>query len=333
MSEKAVTTMAKGLDVGTSRIVLARSRQHGYGYEHQLNAFVALPFSRMTEVMLRRENILFHIEDSAILAYGNRVEEFANILNGDTRRPMQTGLLNPNEPKSLQMLELAIRELCGEGQQGEKMCFSVPCGTSENESDVIYHEGTIAQVLESLGYQVKSLNEGLAVVFAELESSSYTGLGISFGGGMCNACLAYLGLPVITFSTARAGDYIDHSASAVTGETPTTVRIHKEQEFHFNGLSRNSIDQALTVYYSDMVREVISRLGQGLSNSRKLPKFDKPIPVAISGGSVRARGFHEHIKKALSSAELPVPIADVRVAEDPLNTTAKGTLIAAMLDM
>jgi len=28
-----------------------------------------------------------------------------------------------------------------------------------------------------------------------------------------------------------AGDYIDHSASSVTGETRTTVRLHKENGF------------------------------------------------------------------------------------------------------
>jgi hypothetical protein len=333
MSEATATTLAKGLDVGTSRIVLARAQQHGYGYDHQLNAFVSLPFSRMTEVMLRREGILYQVEGSQILAYGNRVQEFANILNGETRRPMQTGLLNPNEPKSLQMIELAIRELCGQAQEGERICFSVPCRPHGHESDVIYHERTIAQMLESVGYRVKSLNEGLAVVYSELESSSYTGLGLSFGGGMCNVCLAYLGLPVVTLCTVRAGDHIDRSAAAVTGETPTTIRLHKEAQFSFNGLSRNNLDQALSVYYSDMIREVVRGLQEALSNTRKLPKFDKALTVAVSGGSARAQGFLAQFERALREAKLPIPLAEVRLAEDPLNATAKGTLMAAMLDM
>jgi hypothetical protein len=75
---------------------------------------------------------------------------------------------------------------------------------------------------------------------------------MSFGGGMCNICLAYLGLPVLTVSTTRAGDYIDQSAASVTGETTTTVRLHKENnaegDLALNGLAGSSIERALSVY-------------------------------------------------------------------------------------
>ena len=333
MSNKPTTLKAKGLDIGTSRLVLATPVENDYQYEGQLNAFISLPYSRMTEDMLRREGILFSVEGSTILAYGNRVEEFANILNGETRRPFRTGLLNPAEPKSLQMLELALTQMCGEAQKGEKICFSIPSGAPNNRNDILYHERTIAQILEKLAYSVKSLNEGLAVIYAELEKSSFTGIGISFGGGMCNVCLAYLGLPVVTFSTPQAGDYVDYSASSVTGQTPTTIRLHKEEQFQLNGFSSNNVEQAISVYYNDMIRAVVTGLETALSDSRKLPKFDKPVPVAISGGSAQVKGFRQHLEKEIRAAEVPIAISEVSLAEDALNTTAKGTLMAAMLDM
>ncbi len=333
MSNKPTTLKAKGLDIGTSRLVLATPVENDYQYEGQLNAFISLPYSRMTEDMLRREGILFSVEGSTILAYGNRVEEFANILNGETRRPFRTGLLNPDEPKSLQMLELALTQMCGEAQKGEKICFSIPSGDPNTRNDILYHERTIAQILEKLDYSVKSLNEGLAVIYAELERSSFTGIGISFGGGMCNVCLAYLGLPVVTFSTPQAGDYVDYSASSVTGQTPTTIRLHKEEQFQFNGFSSNNVEQALTVYYNDMIRAVVTGLETALSDSRKLPKFDKPVPVAVSGGSAQAKGFLQQLEKEIRAAEVPIAISEVSLAEDAQNTTAKGTLMAALLDM
>ena len=94
------------------------------------------------------------------------------------------------------------------------------------------------QPQENLGYKVMHLNEGLAVVYAELEQASFTGMGISFGGGMCNVCISYLGMPALTFCTARAGDYIDRSTASVTSETPTSVRLYKERGFTLNGLSQ-----------------------------------------------------------------------------------------------
>ena len=169
MSNKPHASKVKGLDVGTSRIVLARPVEGTYQYEGQLNAFICLPYSKMTEGMLRREGILFSVEGSNIFVYGNRVEEFANILNGETRRPICTGLPNPAEPKSLQMLELALAKMCGEAQKGEKICFNVPGGAPNNQSDVVYHERTITQILEQLAYSIKSLNEGLAVIYSTSE--------------------------------------------------------------------------------------------------------------------------------------------------------------------
>lgn len=332
MAEKK--NAVKGLDLGTSRIVLARAKsEDDFDYSGQLNAFVALPFSKVTERMLKKEGILHAVDGGEIIAYGDRVEEFANLLNGDTRRPMQTGLLNPHEPKSLEMTKHVLREMCGEASKGEKMCFSVPAAPPTNEDDLIYHERTVTQILEGLGYQVKSLNEGLAVVYSELENDNFTGIGVSFGGGMCNVCLAYLGLPAISFSTVRAGDYIDRSAASVTGETVTTVRLHKEADFSLNGLSPSSIDQALSVYYNDVITQVVDGLEKSLGASKKLPKLNKPIPMVIAGGSSLAGSFRQELDKAIQGRKLPIEVSEVRQALDPLNTTARGALIAAMLEM
>ena len=64
---------------------------------------------------------------------------------------------------------------------------------------------------ESLGYKAVAINEGLAVIFSELEDHNFTGIGISCGGGMCNATLAYLSIPSIMFSITKGGDFIDRS--------------------------------------------------------------------------------------------------------------------------
>jgi hypothetical protein len=333
MASAAAAAQFKGLDLGTSRIVLAEPQGERANYTAMLNAFVALPYTKMTEQMLEREGILHRVNGRDIIAYGNRVDEFANIFGGDTRRPMQSGLLNPNEPLSLQMVELAIEQLCGKARRNDKICFSVPSAANGHEADLIYHEQTVAQYLETLGYEVKSVNEGLAVVLAELKDTDFTGIGISFGGGMCNVCIAYLGLPVLSFATIRAGDYIDHSAAAVSGMTPTTVRLHKEKAFKLESALDNNVDHALSVYYFDMIKCVVRELEKALRTTRKLPKLETAIPIVFSGGSAQVEGFQPVLKKAIKDADLPIEISDVRPAKATLNATAKGTLVAAMLNM
>ena len=328
------TASCKGLDLGTSRIVMAKpGKDDEFDYSVQLNAFVSLPYSKVTERMLQRENILHAVEDGEILAYGNRVEEFANLLNGDTRRPMQTGLINPQEPKSLEMIELVIKQMCGPAKKGEKICFSVPAAPPTNEDDLIYHERTMTQILESLGYEVKALNEGLAVVYSDLEEDNFTGIGLSFGGGMCTVCLAYWGLPAISFSTVRAGDFIDHSAASVSGATPTTVRLLKEGGYSLNGLSSSAVDQALSVYYNEVIKTVVDGLEGTLKSTKKLPKLERPIPIVVGGGTAMVGSFQGQLERAIKSRSLPIEVSEVRMARDPLSTTARGTLMAALLDM
>ena len=46
-----------------------------------------------------------------------------------------------------------------------------------------------------------------------------------------------------------------------------------------------------------------------------------------------AGNFLARLKWAIAKAELPVAISEVYLAKDPLNATAKGALVGAMLNM
>jgi hypothetical protein len=327
------TQPLKGLDLGTSRIVLASLDGDAVTYTPQLNAFIELPYTKMTENMLISQSILYRVEGMRIFAYGNRADEFAKFLKGDARRPMQGGVLNPDEPKNLQMIELLVERLCGKASKGDKICFSIPSSPPDRRSDLIFHERSVINIFESLGYKAQSINEGLAIVYAELKDSNFTGVGMSFGGGMCNICLSYLGLPVFSLATMRAGDYIDQSAASVTGETPTTIRLHKENGF---GISRSGADvlgHALSVYYVDVIETAAKALETAMIETKKLPRFAGPIPIVCAGGTSMVKGFLPELKKAVERVDLPVEISEIRLASEPLNTTAKGALVAAMLNM
>jgi hypothetical protein len=69
-----------------------------------------------------------------------------------------------------------------------------------------------------------------------------------------------------------------------------------------------------------------------LSSSDKIPKISTPIPIVLSGGTAMPNGCREKFGTLLKNISLPVEISDVRLAEDPLTTTAKGALIMAMTE-
>lgn len=325
---------ALGLDVGTSRVVLARRQGEQFEFKTQLNAFVRIPYSKITEGVLKKEGVPFTVQGTELVVHGNESERFADLLGRETRRPMKAGLLNPGEPDGEAQLAQIFRSLLGEGGgEGRKLFFSVPAPPLGSAETNAYHEATLKHLLGELGYEVHPVNEGLAVVYGELEDSNFTGIGISCGGGLCNVCLAYLSVPVLSFSVPKAGDYIDTSAAQATGELATRVRITKECHFHLNGHFADKLQQVLNVYYEDMIQSVVGSLKEAFANTKSMPRLGRPIPLVLSGGSVLPAGFRERFERTLKESDFPLPLSEVRLARDPLYSTAKGALMAALSEL
>jgi hypothetical protein len=218
------------------------------------------------------------------------------------------------------------------GEKPQKVCFTIPAPPLGAEGSLTYHEATLRQILTELNYEPVSINEGLAIVYSELESSNYTGIGISCGGGLCNVCLAYLSVPIISFSIPKAGDYIDTSAASVTGERANRIRLTKEDSFHFNGFFADKVHQVLGVYYDDMIRSLVTALKDAFTRTSNLPKFNRPIPMVLSGGTALPAGFRDRFEKLLWEQDFPVTVSDIRLAQNPLHSTAKGALVCALSD-
>jgi hypothetical protein len=331
-------TPAIGLDVGTSRIVAASQHGDEFQFKTQLNAFVEVPWSKMTEASLKREGVPYVVVgdnlQKTIIVPGNESSRFADLLQMESRRPMNRGVLNPSEPQNAIMLKQLIENLLeGERRPGLPVYYSVPAAPLGAEENLTYHDASIAQILRELDCEPTPINEGLAVVFSELEETNYSGVGISFGGGLVNVCLSYLAVPVVTFSVAKAGDYIDASTATVTGELTTRIRLAKEEDFQISGQISDKLHQVINVYYDEVIRAVVSGLKEAFSNSRNIPKMGKPVPMVLSGGTAMPRGFRDRFEKLLRESEFPLPLSEIRMASTPLNSTAKGALVAALAEL
>lgn len=325
---------ALGLDVGTSRLVVARQAGGEVRYESQLNAYVAIPRSKLTETVLRREQIPHSVRGGEIVVQGNESERFAGLLNVEICRPMTRGILDPREEGSLQAIRELLANLLGfrDPFRERKVTFSVPAPPLGAEDSLTFHETTVKQMLTDLGYEATAINEGLAVVYGELEDSNYTGIGISCGGGLCNVCLAYLSVPVLSFSVPKAGDFIDGNAARIAGETANRIRLAKEETFHFNGYFPDRVHQVISVYYEDVLQTLVRSLREAFDRAGNLPRFTRPIPLVLSGGTAMPPGFRDRFEKLLQEQEFPFRVSEVRLATSPLHATAKGALACALSD-
>jgi actin-like ATPase involved in cell morphogenesis len=334
LMEKNAAVRALSVDVGTSKLVVARPKGKTFETTSQLNAFIAVPWSRVTEKTLTQGQITYYRDGDNLVIYGADTERFANMFNVDTRRPMANGVLNPREKTASSVLETIIDTIVPKASRlGDLLGFSVPAAVNGRESDLTYHEATLRRHFESLGYKATAVNEGLAIVFAELESENFTGIGISCGGGMCNGTVAFLSIPTIMFGLPKGGDYIDASAGRVLNESATRMKLLKEDGIDLSRSPRDKTERALQIYYEDLVESLVQALHDALSRAEKLPRADRPLPIVVAGGTAKPRGFKELFERALKLRTLPIDVSGVRIASDPLTATARGVLVAAMSEI
>ena len=116
------------------------------------------------------------------------------------------------------------------------------------------------------------------------------------------------------------------------GEPATKIKSVKETELDLAENPTDRISTALHIFYDDLMLKLLESLQRVLTSTDKVPKISKPIPIVLSGGSAMPNGLQAKFEKALKNTGLPVEISSVRIAEDPLNTTAKGALIMAITE-
>ncbi|MBU3965603.1 hypothetical protein KKG29_01545 [Patescibacteria group bacterium] len=331
----ASVKMGRGLDVGTAFIYGAQKMGSQVNFTTQRNAFFDIERSEFTEDILKGSNVKYVLGEDKIYVVGDDAIKLANVFGRNTRRPMRNGVISPEENEALPLIEMTIRSVLGAPFEKDELCYySVPALPVDADFDIIYHQNIVKSILEKCGYRAKPINEGLAVIFSELAEDNFTGMGISFGGGMVNVCLAVMSIPVFSFSVARAGDWIDAQVARVTNESLSKVATFKETSFNLkkpeNAMTKT--EQALLIYHNSLIEYVLAEIKKEVTKGSRIPKFEKPIPIVIAGGTAKPPGFLEKFKETLKKNSFPLATREARLASHPLYAVAKGTLIAAIAD-
>ncbi|MGH7162298.1 MAG: hypothetical protein ACREID_02345 [Planctomycetota bacterium] len=325
----------KGLDVGTANLLSASQKRNGQVIvKRERNMFLEVPSdAQRNRSMLTRLNVPYVSYRDRLFVLGDSSFSLANMFGRDVRRPMMDGFLSPYEQDAIPMLRFFIERLLGPRHlENEPVYFSVPAPSIDRQNDTIYHQGVVEGLLRKLGYVPHPINEGQAIVYAELAARDFTGIGVSCGGGMFNVCVAYKTIPAVTFSVCRGGDWIDEHVAKVMGIPRTRATDLKESE----GLNlmepRNREEEAVVLYYRNLIEYVLKNLAQRFSLAHDVPSFTDPVEIVLAGGTSLVGGFVEIFGQEVKKVEFPLRVASIRRAEDPLTSVVRGCLIAAALD-
>lgn len=332
--------MGIGLDVGTSFLIKATESEEGINYSEFRDAFYRMqPATPIAAKMMEKglQNLAYFKDtDGSYVVVGEDAIAKAVERHQSALRPLFRGVISPREPHARRVLKFILSQLVGKPETpGETLVYSIPAepvDQSDEDFNTGYHEDVLRKDLGELGWDASPLHEAEAICYSELENDDYTGIAMSFGAGMVNVCVMSSGEPVIRFSTTKSGDWIDRMAAQSSGQPDSVVQVEKENgEFIVGEENSNPILSAVSAYYVRLVDYTVTHLASRLSRSTDLPKFGDPIPVIVSGGTSRAKGFVEAFRKRMEQSDFPVQISDVRHAKDPLRAVARGCLLAGSL--
>jgi len=295
------------------------------------DAFLDLDSGAKKMLKLNGVNFIDKGEDG-IIVVGDAAMEMANVFGREARRPLSQGLISAGELDALEILGVMIKNLLGPPEKkGEHCFFSVPAAPVDEERDIVYHRGVFDRIVTELGYTATASNEAMAIIYAETAKEGFSGLGISFGSGMCNLALSINGIEGLTFSVARGGDWIDGGAARATGSTASRICALKEKGIDLVApVGREQ--EALALYYKSLIEYCLDQMAAEFMKIRDRFSLPKAIPIVVSGGTSLAGNFLPFFQETFEKKRkrFPIEVSEIRQASDPLNAVARGLLIQAL---
>lgn len=327
-----------GLDVGTNSLVVGISEDGGDPiFKSQRDCFYRIvPKTTVNKnsikMSLDKREVSYIIDEyGAFVIIGQDSLDIAIERNDVAKRPMIKGVISPKDKLALPILKLIIKDLIGEGKEGDKCVFSVPSAPIDGDFDILYHKEILSLYVKQMGFKAVPINETFAVGLSELVNSGLTGGVITFGAGLCNFSILYSGDPLIQFSINRSGDYIDSSVATALDISQSLVQMEKEAGTDlYNPTTK--IGEAVAVYYRSVLTYALKNISYELKKREKdLPIFKDPMPIVLAGGLSLANGFVQMTEEVLKGTAFPIKIGKVMLAEKPLLSVAQGALLAAMM--
>lgn len=332
--------MALGFDCGTYNLVCCRKNEKNeLAFKREVNAFIEMPLdNRFVFNMMKKAGVPLVERPEAGVAYalGEAAVNIAYTMNQvELKRPMKAGCLNPKEKYAQQIMSIMIHGMLDNiSVDNEPLVYCIPANAVNEETDADYHQNILAAVFKAFkdekGRKVNAvpINEALALVYAELESKMFTGIGISFGAGMVNLCYAMTGTPIFQFSIVNSGDWIDRMAAKATGETPAYINKEKTK-VDLTKPQDSLVLRAVRAQYEIMIARTVTEIKKGMEKAGNAARSEKPIDIVIAGGVSSPNGFDTLFQEAILKANMPIEIGQVIRPAEPLYSVAKGCLRAA----
>lgn len=206
-----------GMDCGTMNLVSCKRNDAGdLVFKEEVNAFIQIELKdEFTYNMMHKSKVPLILRDDQKVAYalGQAAVSMAYSMPGiELRRPMKDGCVNPKEKDAFEIMKIMIHSLLSNVTNDQELVYyCVPANAVNSETDAEYHQKLLEAIFKAykspagLTVKARPINEGLALVYAELEADNYTGIGISC---LCPGTKIYTEKGIVPIEAVCTGDKV-----------------------------------------------------------------------------------------------------------------------------
>ena len=91
-------------------------------------------------------------------------------------------------------------------------------------------------------------------------------------------------------------------------------------------------EEAIGIFYRNLIQYVLTNIKARFENTANMPQFNEAVPIVCSGGIGAAEELHDGVPRGVQENAVPDPaVSTISLASEPLNSVAKGCLVAAAL--
>jgi hypothetical protein len=203
--------------------------------------------------------------------------------------------------------------------------------------------GFFSRIIRMRGYRPSTIDKPSAVVLAELGHEGFTGMALTFEDFRCAAVISRCGEPLVRAGIPRGLAWIDEqlarSSGRVVWDMDGTSYVDCDTVAHWKLTANPSLAapdsleaEFLAGRYRELLHELLGNLAAECLQSLEVATLRGSLTLACCGEATLARGFVSLLSEELDQVGMPVRIGDIRVADDPVFTVARGCLVRAELE-
>jgi hypothetical protein len=279
--------------------------------------FITLADTPAHRKLLQQSSTRFATCSDQLLVFGEPAREWSAMLNLPLIPLLRGGRIPPSDPISRQVLTLMVDALLPAATVPGTIC-SLTIPGSGNDIRLQSRDAEFFQQLVALrGYRPQCITATQALVLAELNEASFTGIGVSLGHATSEFGIVHCGREIVRCVVMSGLESFEDSP-ALGGQTAGSESMANSA----------AVERAYVRFFTDVVAEARTQFERD-GTLRTLPH---PMPVVCTGAITSEPSFLPLMQRVWDESKWPVATLPLRCSRDPHFSVARGCVIQAELE-